>query len=1095
MMKKISRKFISLVLTVLLILPVIPLTVSAETTVKYVSTAEELTAACNTINEYSGADPISYTINLTADIDKGDFTISNPNAVVTVFGNGHTISCTTFGYSAIVVTDGATVNLGSADGGEKNVLTIKSGTDNDDPGIVFITRGSTCNMYDGVTLKDHKGNNYIGGGVTVEGGTFKMYGGTIENCGIDGGSLCYGGGVAVYAGGTFVMDGGTISNCYAKTEYTEELELYKNCYAGMGGGVFVSEGSVFTMNGGTITHNTATNFGGGVAMTLADTEVKTDPVTGEVIINPKTEKPDLDQGNPRSRAAINGGTISENTAKNGAGIFASGLVYALSSPVATDPLGTGEQFEPGLVIDGGTNKAVEISSNNATDMGGGVLVIGLKDTRKAQIYNAQIKNNTATIGAGVQNYNFWTQLEIDGCTITGNAAKSYGGGVAAIQNKNDGTGDFGYTAIKNTTITGNTSGDRGAGVYYDIVSEIRISGKDIIQDNTFNGKKNNLNILSLEKPVIVIGDLTGSQIGLSDPTLWDDDKEDIAADAVSTKLLTDGFKANNASLIPANAFTSDHESWIVDYGDKSTVITKTYKYSAKKYLTDPELTEGSLIKKNGYDYYIDFDAEALAGENVQLFAGPIYDVIYERFCQNYGEPQDETLYYQGAPIGYLPVFHDTRSGYYIGLIYVGTYNIYIQIGTDVSIIQNYRSYNISFIQCAGNVQNLNGGKTGKLVMKLNYYDPDYDPYLHEFSTTYSDLVMEYDEPLTADKTEYYANDIGVVSAKIDVDKSSETEIPHETVLEDNTNEVRLVRVKPNYHINNTDIATASYGGEDLFTSHVVAATKEIKVGEKIESFYLIPEVKPTADNSCPYIFKGWYYDPENDNDTHPVNFGTDKYSKDIYAHWIKVNSVAKDADDTDHEPPQAYNGKYGGFDLAGVQIREERTKDSNFGYESMPAGMRFVTSLSMDVVNKINRIQPNNIEYGYVAATREAWIDYHTGHSKLQYVSATANGINTTDSKDPHHYFDFASNINCTSKMMNSSGVVREDHRNFGGYLLYTLVITYDGDNGTGYDTKVLARPYIRYTDANGLERVAYSEYRGVSNTLGGCYTSYNDNV
>ena len=51
-------------------------------------------------------------------------------------------------------------------------------------------------------------------------------------------------------------------------------------------------------------------------------------------------------------------------------------------------------------------------------------------------------------------------------------------------------------------------------------------------------------------------------------------------------------------------------------------------------------------------------------------------------------------------------------------------------------------------------------------------------------------------------------------------------------------------------------------------------------------------------------------------------------------------------------------------------------------------------------------------------------------------------------------------------------------------------MITYEGEN-PDYGKDVLARPYIKYTDANGLERVAYSEYRGQSNTLGGCYTNY----
>ena len=222
-------------------------------------------------------------------------------------------------------------------------------------------------------------------------------------------------------------------------------------------------------------------------------------------------------------------------------------------------------------------------SNNADDMGGGVFAIGLKDPKKVQIKNAAIKDNTAIKGAGIMNYSYWTNLDIDGCTISGNKATSNGGGVCAINNKDNGA----KTIIKNTTISGNISGDRGAGIYYDGDSELHISGKDIVQNNTYNGVLNNLNVFDKDKPVYVDGDLTGSQIGLSDPMLWDDGKEDIAADAVSCDYLTNGYKANNDTIIPYNAFTSDHESWVVDYGEKLSTISKTYKYSAKKVLNNP----------------------------------------------------------------------------------------------------------------------------------------------------------------------------------------------------------------------------------------------------------------------------------------------------------------------------------------------------------------------------------------------------------------------------------------------------------------------------------------------------------------------------
>ena len=244
-----------------------------------------------------------------------------------------------------------------------------------------------------------------------------------------------------------------------------------------------------------------------------------------------------------------------------------------------------------------------------------------------------------------------------------------------------------------------------------------------------------------------------------------------------------------------------------------------------------------------------------------------------------------------------------------------------------------------------------------------------------------------------------------------------------------------------------------------------------------------------------YIFKCWYLDKENNDDDSPISFDTVyTTSTDIYAHWIKVENVAKDENDPSILP--GGETTYGGFDLAGVQIRKKML-DHNFE-EVTPGGMRFITSLNMDVVNEINKIQPNNIEYGYVAATNEGWINYHCdgvahgSDEKLKYVSETANGIDTSSAKATNeNYFGFAKNVNCTSKVTNSkNGVVRRDHQIFDKYLLYSLVITYE-EEGSDQGKDVLARPYIRYTDANGLERVAYSEYTG-TNVLGGCYTNYN---
>lgn len=845
-MKKTVAKYLCIILSVAMLVTALPLTVYADSKEIEVGNADELKSAYTEINTNGG----EYTIKLTDDIIGGHIDITKSDAVVTVIGNGHTI---TNHRNAVYVSDGATVKLS----GGSSTLTLQGSDDaheipvgNDDPGLICVLSGSTCTMSANVTLKNHKGNNYLGSGVTVQGGTFVMNGGTIENCGIDGGSVCYGGGVGVFNGGYFEMNGGTIKDCYVISDGND----WKTPYVA-GGGVMVLRAN-FTMNGGTIENCSATNY---------DTSEKVDALGGGVaVITSLDGVYDYGAyGYLDSNVTMNGGTIKDCTSEIGGGALAAGLWYIDNRKIGGEYDGLPGTDNPGIFLNGVT------MTGNDSSMGGAIFLCQIRPT--VNIKNMVLNSNSAEEGGAINVFYRWTHAAIEGCTFNDNSALARGGAIMLDSNI-----ESSGTYIKDTTIKNNTSGDRGAGVYYDSNSKLTISGANIIQDNYYNNVLNNLNIFSQEKPVYVNGDLTGSKVGLSDPTLWDDGKEDTDPEAVSTDYLTSGYKTNNSNLSPSAAFTSDHESWFVDYSDI------------------------------------------------------------------------------------------------------------------------------------------------------------------------------------------------------------------------NENEVRLVRKDINYHINNEEIDD-NYNNNDIFTSYVEAATKEIKVGDTIEKFYTIPEVTPTKTNSCPYIFKGWYYDPENDNDTHPVTFGTDKYSKDIYAHWIKVENVAKNADD-DNELPPTYNNSYGGFDLVGVQVREG-IRDTNYGYEKMPGGLRFVTSLNMDVVNQINAIKPNNIEYGYVAATNKGWIDYHSEDAdrKLQYVSETANGIDTSSDKaENKNYFGFASNIICTSRKTNGSSTLKEDHRNFENYLLYTLVITYENVDESAKDTNVPARPYIRYSDANGLERVAYSEYRGNSNTLGGCYTSYN---
>ena len=396
-----------------------------------VSNAAELVTAMATINSNGG----EYTIKLQADINSY-LSLTNPTATVTLVGNGHSLS-------APCSISGGTLNLGD---GQSELTLIGSNT-NDDPGLVYVSgNNAACNMYDKVTIKDNKSSNYLGGGVTVEqSGTFHMYGGTIRNCGVDGGSVCYGGGVAAYSGGKFIMDAGVIDGCYANTDYQDEQD--KSHITATGGGVFVSAGAIFEMNGGTIQNCTA-KYGGGVALAISYSEIYKYQSYGYI----------------DSKVTINDGKIINNKSELGGGIFASGLFYAFAGALGTQSPGTGSNPSTGLYFNGG-----EISGNDAYD-GGGIILWGLRNTENqhVQIYDTSVIDNTAVEGAGMYLGYYWTSAEIKDCVITGNEARKdaagdggTGGGIAVISNTNS----TGTEMSGNNIICNNTAETKGADLY------------------------------------------------------------------------------------------------------------------------------------------------------------------------------------------------------------------------------------------------------------------------------------------------------------------------------------------------------------------------------------------------------------------------------------------------------------------------------------------------------------------------------------------------------------------------------------------------------------------------------------------------------
>lgn len=376
------------------------LALAAESNVFEVGNSAEFKSAVAAINGKTSGD---YVIKLAADIES-EASVSGP-CPVAILGCGHTLTIGTNG--SLQVEKGSQLSLGAADGSD--ALTIKgSGKNNDVPGLLYVDGGS-CDMYAGVTLTDRKGNNYFGGGVTVFGGTFHMHGGAIENCGIEGGSVCYGGGVAVAYGGTFVMDDGKITDCYAKSKYVDYYDPTR-CICAVGGGVFVSGGSSFTMNGGSISGNVATNMGGGVALIASYEEV----VSGS--------------GNLKSRVDLLGGAIDGNEAHDGAGVLASAYFYAYADALAADPPSMGAAEKQGLCLGG-----VKLSNNRADaskGYGGGAYVV----STRADMSGARISGNSASKGAGVA-VSLYADVDASGGIIANNAASLAGSDVYSEKSK------------------------------------------------------------------------------------------------------------------------------------------------------------------------------------------------------------------------------------------------------------------------------------------------------------------------------------------------------------------------------------------------------------------------------------------------------------------------------------------------------------------------------------------------------------------------------------------------------------------------------------------------------------------------------------
>lgn len=207
-------------------------------------------------------------------VDGGSFTMGN--------GELSSISASSANCGAVYVKNGGKFAM---NGGKITGCTFK----NQYSGAVALADG-TMTMTDG-TISGNTASEYnAAGGVLVNGtSSLAMSGGTIAD-----NTAKRGGGVCVRENGTFTMSGGTISGNSTAVD-SDTIQLPN---AG-GGGVFVEDNASFEMTNGTITGNKTNGMGGGVATAVLS---ENDTVGG-------------------GRFHMTGGTISDNTASCGGGVY------------------------------------------------------------------------------------------------------------------------------------------------------------------------------------------------------------------------------------------------------------------------------------------------------------------------------------------------------------------------------------------------------------------------------------------------------------------------------------------------------------------------------------------------------------------------------------------------------------------------------------------------------------------------------------------------------------------------------------------------------------------------------------------------------
>jgi hypothetical protein len=285
-----------------------------------------------------------------------------------------------------------------------------------------------------------------GGGIYSQSGDVRIIDSTVSDNAASGNNPG-GGGIHVVRG-TLTVTGSTISGNSAVSPSG----------AGQGGGIF-SEGQT-TVDRCTIRDNTAGPGGGGGGIFSIRGGLA---VTESAIMN-NSGGGILAGG---SQLTVTGSTISGNSAPSGGGIRSTVQTTVISSTISGNTGGTGG----GIYLYGNIDLVDSILSDNTAEVGGGIFNGFISGT--ITVRGSAIRSNSATDdGGGIFIGGYFSKLVVSDSTINGNSAVS-GGGIHSL----------GSVEIVSSTISGNTAGDRGGGIFVG-PGPFPVPGNQVIRHST-----------------------------------------------------------------------------------------------------------------------------------------------------------------------------------------------------------------------------------------------------------------------------------------------------------------------------------------------------------------------------------------------------------------------------------------------------------------------------------------------------------------------------------------------------------------------------------------------------------------------------------